>query len=435
MEPQLYEQAAKRMKLGEDQVEENINKPMDGIDKEDDEFSYGYLIVLGHASYLLADDKTITPKSVKNQRFVLKRRPIPNGIKELEERELSLSSAQTIVPELYRTQGSTHSLSICWGSERRGFIEYNLDENSDMFQFGRATTNDFILPGLITNKGPTMSRYAFRIQCERSPPYSCRIIAGGFDDSNQLFVGEGALAWSFPKKDAFVTNGVRVIYNTLSKEEERSWHEVSCRGASFTARHSYKVRGMALKEVDNTLHNGSLISVGGITLMWVSNHNDLDSTWDRYQLQAELNRRRVQCPVQLSTIYFGSIELSPADSSVSRAWIYPSCGHVHGFNPELLNNERCTICRQSGVYTELKIESNEVLKAFSSTKPTHVLNPCGHAIDLNGAQLWSTLLQLMQDDAIYQKASKIACPFCRTLLDIVKPYSKLIYQTDSEEDN
>lgn len=34
-------------------------------------------------------------------------------------------------------------------------------------------------------------RYSFRIQCHRKPPYNCFIYAGGFDECNQLFLGEG----------------------------------------------------------------------------------------------------------------------------------------------------------------------------------------------------------------------------------------------------
>ena len=35
----------------------------------------------------------------------------------------------------------------------------------------------------------TLSRYARRIMCERSPPYTARIYAAGFDSSKNIFLG------------------------------------------------------------------------------------------------------------------------------------------------------------------------------------------------------------------------------------------------------
>lgn len=39
----------------------------------------------------------------------------------------------------------------------------------------------------------TISRYACRIMCERSAPYTARIYAAGFDSSKNIFLGVGAL--------------------------------------------------------------------------------------------------------------------------------------------------------------------------------------------------------------------------------------------------
>lgn len=38
----------------------------------------------------------------------------------------------------------------------------------------------------------TISRFACRIICQRSPPYAGRIYAAGFDSSKNIFLGVGA---------------------------------------------------------------------------------------------------------------------------------------------------------------------------------------------------------------------------------------------------
>jgi hypothetical protein len=59
-----------------------------------------------------------------------------------------------------------------------------------------------------------------------------------------------------------------------------------------------------------------------------------------------------------------------------------------------MEEQRCTICRTPGPYTDLKIaESDEVLHTLSTQEPTCVFNPCGHVIDLEGATLWSRIKQ------------------------------------------
>lgn len=40
----------------------------------------------------------------------------------------------------------------------------------------------------------TISRYACRIMCERSAPYTARIYAAGFDSSKNIFLGVSALS-------------------------------------------------------------------------------------------------------------------------------------------------------------------------------------------------------------------------------------------------
>lgn len=68
-------------------------------------------------------------------------------------------------------------------------VDFHPSPVSDLYQFGRAihSTNDFTIPGYLhmgedgVYTGP-ISRWAFRILCERLPPYRSFIFAGGFND-------------------------------------------------------------------------------------------------------------------------------------------------------------------------------------------------------------------------------------------------------------
>lgn len=88
----------------------------------------------------------------------------------------------------------------------------------------------------------------------------------------------------------------------------------------------------------------------------------------------------------------------------------------------------------AGVYTKLRIESDEILWILSKDKPTNVLNPCGHAIDEMGAKYWTRVTHPAVNESICQTPSVISCPFCRTILASNNPFSKLRYQTENDED-
>ncbi|GLD66677.1 E3 ubiquitin-protein ligase pellino homolog 1-like isoform X1 [Lates japonicus] len=102
---------------------------------------------------------------------------------------------------------STHILVIA--------VEYTHDTNTDMFQIGRSTESmiDFVVTdtassgsnqgGGVAGEGggggqsaqSTISRYACRIMCERSAPYTARIYAAGFDSSKNIFLGMFHVFW------------------------------------------------------------------------------------------------------------------------------------------------------------------------------------------------------------------------------------------------
>ena len=72
-------------------------------------------------------------------------------------------------------------------------IEYEKDPTKDIFSIGRETChNDFVVPGQLFpgplgyTCGPT-SRFACRIECMRTYPFSCFVFAGAFDQYNKVF--------------------------------------------------------------------------------------------------------------------------------------------------------------------------------------------------------------------------------------------------------
>ena len=98
-----------------------------------------------------------------------------------------------------------------------------------MFQIGRSTEPpiDMVLidiqPGASAKTGSrtvlpeqsTISRFSCRIVCQRSPPYTARIFAAGFDSTNRIFLGERAPKWEMKGglMDGLTTNGV-LIHHT-----------------------------------------------------------------------------------------------------------------------------------------------------------------------------------------------------------------------------
>ncbi|XP_029656126.1 E3 ubiquitin-protein ligase pellino homolog 3-like [Octopus sinensis] len=125
-----------------------------------------------------------------------------------------------------------------------------------MFQIGRSPgeTNDIVMEDNLT-----VSRFACRLLVSRDPPHTTKLYAGGFNDEHFLTLNQ-----SFQRLgswDGFTTNGVFIRHAGPAQE----WKEVSVRGGVFphrTIRTSMEPCG------DNTLHDGSLIDLGGLTFIW-----------------------------------------------------------------------------------------------------------------------------------------------------------------------
>ncbi|KAK1889676.1 E3 ubiquitin-protein ligase pellino like 1 [Dissostichus eleginoides] len=178
--------------------------PHDGVFPEDKEpVKYGELIVLGHNGSLANGDK-----GRRRSRLALYKRPKANGVKPDV-----IHNVSTPLVSKALSNKSQHSISYTLSRSHSVIVEYTHDTNTDMFQIGRSTESmiDFVVTdtaGSSSGQGggaagegggggqsaqSTISRYACRIMCERSAPYTARIYAAGFDSSKNIFLGVSVL--------------------------------------------------------------------------------------------------------------------------------------------------------------------------------------------------------------------------------------------------
>ena len=96
-----------------------------------------------------------------------------------------------------------HSVSFTLNRGHAIIVQYDPDEDVDMFQIGRSSESpiDFVVmdtvPGdqrleMSVVPQSTISRFACRILVERKMPYTARIYAAGFDLEKNIFLGVSA---------------------------------------------------------------------------------------------------------------------------------------------------------------------------------------------------------------------------------------------------
>ncbi|KAA0711122.1 E3 ubiquitin-protein ligase pellino -like protein 1 [Triplophysa tibetana] len=203
---------------------------------------YGELIVLGYNGSLPNGDR-----GRRKSRFALFKRPKSNGVRPSTVHVSCTPQAAKAI-----SNKEQHSISYTLSRVQTVVVEYTQDSNSDMFQIGRSTESpiDFVVtdtvPGSQSNSDTqsvqsTISRFACRIMCQRTPPYTARISAAGFDSSKNIFLGEKAAKWKTldGQMDGLTTNGVLVMHPRLGFTEDSKpgvWREISVCGNVFTLR-------------------------------------------------------------------------------------------------------------------------------------------------------------------------------------------------------
>lgn len=219
----------------------------------------------------------------------------------------------------------------------------------------------------------------------------------GFNDKQQIFLSENAPKWQQGDRpedwDALTTFGVRVW-----RPDTRVWQEVSVNGNMYEPRTTMTVAGARLENMTNELVDGSIIDLAGIQLLFQSAESmKRQQSFDPVAIVRQLNARRPQCPVMMHTIYFDvdksktagaqpqsqpqTQQQSPSSKRPSiplnrQPYVFPACGHVHGYAPELIGKP-CPLCRTPGPFVALNLENEP---ALCDQVPDVVFHPCGHAV-------------------------------------------------------
>ncbi len=143
---------------------------------------------------------------------------------------------------------------------------------------------------------------------------------------------------------------------------------------------------------------------------------------------------------------FGSVHIPSSDYSdtneENRSYVFPACGHVHGYHPSMLNKP-CPLCRKMGPFVPIAFTFEP---AVCDKKPTHVFNPCGHIASLQTCRYWSEIPMFSRNLPSFDMNP--ICPFCATELVCNESnnitddnatalsgmcYNRLILQTESGE--
>jgi len=175
---------------------------------------------------------------------------------------------------------------------------------------------------------------------------------------------------------------------------------------------SIKSRWLFRSDRSNQLKTETLINIWGINFIWFDGNQEV--SWN---LNSWLRKQRAMCPVSLTNISFmEGLENNPA-------CVYPACGHVHGYLPELFKPKRsmCPLCRKEGSLVLLKYPQPSLLELFP---PTHCFNPCGCVASENTCFKWSTVRLHEHNKSVMA----CCCPYCLEILDTEIPYSLLRLQ-------
>ncbi|KAM8859464.1 E3 ubiquitin-protein ligase pellino homolog 1b [Spinachia spinachia] len=399
---------------------------------------YGELIVLGYNGSLPNGDR-----GRRKSRFALCKRPKSNGVKPSTVHIACSPQAAKAI-----SNRDQHSVSYTLSRAQTVVVEYTQDSNADMFQIGRSTESpiDFVVTDTVAGSQSngdtqsvqsTISRFACRVVCQRTPPYTARIYAAGFDSSKNIFLGEKAAKWKTPdaQMDGLTTNGVLVMHpRTGFTQDSRPgvWREISVCGHVFTLREtrSAQQRGKMVEAESQELVDGSLVDLCGATLLWRTAEG-LSRTPTLKHLEAlrqEINAARPQCPVGFNTLAFPSMRRKDTPDE-KQPWVYLQCGHVHGYHDwgnhreEREGRQReCPMCRAKGPYVPLWLGC-EAGFYLDAAPPTHAFNPCGHVCSEKTAAFWSQI-PLPHGTHTFHAA----CPFCAQQLSGEQGFVRLIFQ-------
>ncbi|CAD5225881.1 unnamed protein product [Bursaphelenchus okinawaensis] len=432
------------------------------------EESYGEFILLGYNGPPDSANKSRSNGRQHRSKLSFRVRDQPNGIKKSGVSETKQNPLHNDAVK----DSSKHVVSYLYYKGHAVLVEYEIDQQKDMFQIGRSSEPqiDFTIvdtwigasnPGgvlnpigqhrnqkakAITAKGDkqvssTISRYACRILADRDEPNKCYVYAAGFDTSRNIFLGEKATKWQ--KKngefDGLTTNGVLILHpnrniDTENQKEMYTWREVSVDGEIYTLREtrSSTKRGDLVMEESNQLQDGTLIDLCGATLLWRSAEGlkQSPSTAELERRLDELNAGKPQCPVNLNTLIIPRKRTTKSSTNSKQPYVYLRCGHVQGkHNWGVTQNGasecafKCPICLlESDAILQLTMGMESAFH-LDSDSLDYAFNPCGHVASKATVNYWSRIPLPHGTNSFYP-----VCPFCTTLLDLKKPSVRLIFQ-------
>ncbi|XP_028409832.1 E3 ubiquitin-protein ligase pellino homolog 1-like [Dendronephthya gigantea] len=410
-------------------------------DLSDSPITYGQLIVLGFNGRIPFE----TGDARLASKFLVRQRESGNAQKPCKQ--YSYKSVRQSVD--YISQ-DIHSVCYTVSENENLVVTYEALPNVDMFQIGRSSDiNDYVVMDVVPNAQKatdcmlpksTISRFACRIYVDRSPPYTARIYAAGFDKSKNICLGSKAIKWckeDVGMMDGLTTNGVLILHPLSGQHGvvDRGpglWREVSITGDIYALRRARSDRGAGKKVANesNVLVDGTLIDLCGAILLWRSREGiaNMPSLRDIEDMRQKLNATKPQCPVGLTTLEFPSNPTKQSNRTRSKTpHVYVKCGHVHGFhtwNSSMFEGEErtCPMCRQVGPYTKLQLGVEAAL--WADCRPEYyAFVPCGHMCSEATVRFWS---QVPLPHGCH--AFRAACPFCGTpLQDDVDGFVRLIF--------
>ncbi|VDO92325.1 unnamed protein product [Soboliphyme baturini] len=356
-------------------------------------------------------------------RFELFRRAHPNGI--TKSRQYTVKDSKNLPAVRNRSQ---HSVTYTLSRKETVIVEYAKDEKTDMFQIGRSSEQqiDFMVVdtwlgrSFVNNSfGPqeklppsTISRYACRLLIDRSPAYTARVFAAGFDSSRNIFLGERATKWvkKSGETDGLTTNGILILHPQKDSSNDSQfckWYEVSVDGEIYSLRkpRSSTERGDKVEGEANILQDGTLIDLCGATLLYrtafgLANSPTLKDLEHCLQL---LNDGRPQCPVSFNTLIIPKQKASVTTITETQPYVYISCGHVQGYHTwgHSCNDVPKHVC-----------PSSEIVQLCMGMEPCFHLDsesfeyaflPCGHMASKRTVSYWSKIPMPHGTDSFYPK--------------------------------
>ncbi|RWS27447.1 protein pellino-like isoform X3 [Leptotrombidium deliense] len=404
---------------------------------------FGELVILGYNGFLPQGEK-----GRRKSKYILYRRPYANGIKKSKHYTVKQPQQTKAIQDK-----GQHSISYTLSRNQAVIVEYMIDEETDMFQIGRSSESpiDFVVIDTPTAdktessaQQSTISRFACRILIDRSPPYTARIFAAGFDSSRNIFLGEKATKWQHNGEiDGLTTNGIllmnpkgsfcgNVAYVPDSNKGEEKccmWREVSVCGGVYAIREtrSASQKGARIENETNILVDGTLIDLCGATLLWRSAEG-LKYSPTKKQLEEmidDLNAARPQCPVGLNTLVIPR-KLATLSESDKQPYVYLKCGHVQGLHDwgqnKTTNARTCPMCLSVGPVVKLSV-GMEPSFYVDCASPDFAFNPCGHMASERTVRFWSSIAIPHGTNGFHSM-----CPFCGVPLQGDLGFVRLIFQ-------